>query len=914
MVAVAWAGCGLAQAASPVLEDPLSKENGVSRVAPKIPVGKTLVLPLLASDADGEVLSLTVSSSNPKIMARVRSGCPVLKIHASYAGDPNALDGDGSPAPSAAFEGDMEFQLFRDATPLTSGIIGGAAQAGFYDNLIFHRVIPGFIIQGGDPAGTGSGNPGFTFRHEFRPELIFSGRGQLAMANSNGGYERGTPFSSFIQLGSFDPTNSSQFFVTTGQPRHLDFMHTIFGQLVRGFDVLEKVSAVPRGTGDKPTVPVKMVPVGVKTDGNDATLLLSAQAPGTATLTVTATDPAGNKAVRTIAVQAKKDTVNDPPLLRPVPALVSPVGVSPSLNLSMVDLERDYPVFGIASANGGITKGTVGTAQIARSFNPRNSAGLQHFAVGVAGFNDPRVNATASAANPFAPFDAYRFQGVDIGYGDRAIVSEARPVTGTAAAGITGEVLAEFQDADSGGLPTDFVATVNWGDGSAQEQNIDAVPHVTIEPSPTRPGAFVVRGSHTYAKAGVYLVEVIVDSTLGATATTLGQASIAAAGQSLQAAGVEVKQVGAALKSRIVATFSDATAGVIEGDFSARVDWGDGKAGAGKVRQVGAGRFVVEGSHTYADPETFAVNVHIARQSPTPATAVAWSRVSLSGFNAPAHLPPFDAAHLVGQFSTVRDANGVELLFKDTQGKGADSVTRFTVSIVIFNSGNLPSKAGKIRFYLSKDGAFNKDAVDRPGTANDTPADIPLKIGTFEEGLLPALEPNTAVSYSLAPASGTTPDLRLTAPAGQTGSGYFILAHFDYSDPLIDQMPASKDVLFGRINGILVNKRSLAVTEAPTQTPTASFTVVLDGKPSADVKLKLALSPAGDVTADKTELVFTPDNWSKAQKVTVSAVNDTTKDGTKTTLISIGPAESTDTAWAGMDGGSVRVVSLDDEP
>ena len=204
------------RAAGPVLDDTLALENGAVRVKPKILVGKGLVLPLLASDTDGDVLNFSVTSSNPAIMARVRTGCPILKIHVTYAGDPNHMGADNQPAPVAAFEGDLVFQLFRDATPVTTGMIGGAAQAGFYDNLIFHRIVGSLFEQGGDPNGTGNSDTGFNFEHEFRPELIFSGRGQLAMANSNGGYDRGTILGAgLIQLGTFEPTNSSQFFITT---------------------------------------------------------------------------------------------------------------------------------------------------------------------------------------------------------------------------------------------------------------------------------------------------------------------------------------------------------------------------------------------------------------------------------------------------------------------------------------------------------------------------------------------------------------------------------------------------------------------------------------------------------------------------------------------------------------------------
>jgi cyclophilin family peptidyl-prolyl cis-trans isomerase len=181
----------------------------------RVPVAKTTVVPINASQPGGRPLTYTVTSSNPKIMARVKTGNPYLKLTVSYAGDTNA----------AGFRGEMLLQLFRDMAPMTVGNIAGLAQAGFYDGLHFHRIVPGFVLQGGDPNSRdlthpelwGQGGPGFTFDNEFNPSLIFTGRGQLAMANS------GMPLLS--------ATNGSQFFITTASPRHLDFKHTVFGQL-----------------------------------------------------------------------------------------------------------------------------------------------------------------------------------------------------------------------------------------------------------------------------------------------------------------------------------------------------------------------------------------------------------------------------------------------------------------------------------------------------------------------------------------------------------------------------------------------------------------------------------------------------------------------------------------------------------
>jgi peptidyl-prolyl cis-trans isomerase A (cyclophilin A) len=107
----------------------------------------------------------------------------------------------------------------------------------FYDGLIFHRVIPGFMVQGGDPLGVGTGNPGYRFEDEFSPELKFDKPGLLAMANAGPG------------------TNGSQFFITEGTPQHLTGRHTIFG-LCEPVSLVSKITGVKRGPRDKPETDV----------------------------------------------------------------------------------------------------------------------------------------------------------------------------------------------------------------------------------------------------------------------------------------------------------------------------------------------------------------------------------------------------------------------------------------------------------------------------------------------------------------------------------------------------------------------------------------------------------------------------------------------------------------------------------
>jgi peptidylprolyl isomerase len=146
-------------------------------------------------------------------------------------------------------QGNIEIKLFPEIAPKTVENFVGLINKGYYNGIIFHRVIKDFMIQGGDPTGTGMGGAslwGQPFEDEVSRSVGFDKPGLLAMANAGPG------------------TNGSQFFITTVPTPWLNMKHTIFGEVVAGYDVVQKIEAVKVGPGDKPVQVQKIIKVSVK--------------------------------------------------------------------------------------------------------------------------------------------------------------------------------------------------------------------------------------------------------------------------------------------------------------------------------------------------------------------------------------------------------------------------------------------------------------------------------------------------------------------------------------------------------------------------------------------------------------------------------------------------------------------------
>ncbi|GAA4457732.1 Ig-like domain-containing protein [Novipirellula rosea] len=292
-----------------------------------VQIGAPLHVPIDAYDPDGGPLTITVSVQNPALLeAVVLSGNRSIRI-----------DMEGY--------GDMVFELFEDRAPTATGRVITLANQNFYDGIQFHRVIDNFVLQGGDPTATGSGGSTLgDFDDDFHPDLMHTGSGVLSYAKAG------------------DDTNDSQFFITEGAQRFLDFNHSVFGQLVEGEKVREAISEHATNASDKPTSAIRITSVDVFDDNENAVVMLKAKgnATGTTNVTYTVTDAQGRTFSETTTVSVVADNSNSQPFLNKItdPASV-PGGTAASLALSSVDVEGDAVTYFASSQNANAATATV---------------------------------------------------------------------------------------------------------------------------------------------------------------------------------------------------------------------------------------------------------------------------------------------------------------------------------------------------------------------------------------------------------------------------------------------------------------------------------------------------------------------------------------------------------------------------
>lgn len=294
--------------------------------------GSPLHIPVDAYDPNGNPLTITVTSSNPNLVSA------------------EVLQGSRSVQMTVKDRGDMVFELFETEAPLPTSRFVELIQAGFYNNvgtnqIIFHRVIDGFMIQTGDPTGTGTGGSTLgDFNDQYNLNLQHNRTGVLSFAKSS------------------DDTNDSQFFITDGAQRNLDFNHSVFGQLVEGDKVREGISITSVDGSDKPTNPVIITSMNVFNDTENGLIRLKAVGTqtGSATITVTVTDTEGNSVNQQFTATVAADTFNSAPFLTSLPATVNTkVNTPVVIQLSSQDVEGDAPFYDAAKV--GSTNYTLST-------------------------------------------------------------------------------------------------------------------------------------------------------------------------------------------------------------------------------------------------------------------------------------------------------------------------------------------------------------------------------------------------------------------------------------------------------------------------------------------------------------------------------------------------------------------------
>ena len=505
-----------------------------------IPAGKSLIVPVTATSPNGRPLTFTATSSTNGFFVLVHTNESFWKMSVVQAAPSNAPGAFPTPFRGSVVTvtniGDMTFMLFREYAPHTVDVIQGLTESGLYtSNTIFHRVVTNFVIQGGDPSTNGTGGPVFRYNDEFNPQAIFSGNGQMALANSG------------------KDTDGSQFFVTSGQQRFLDFGYTLFGQLVRGFAVLTNVISTPVDANSRPLANVIITKASFVPDTSDTVLtLISTNINGVVgTISVIADDGAGGRTTNTFTATSLTDTNSNGQAFlygSTVTNLVGPLNVTLTNVLNAVGLDGEALYWSASfsdqnSFNGASNSIYTTTNSVLRTltYNVTNAQGqLQLLLKPSVNYSGPVNLIFYVSSNPnwafyfqnFPPnnWPPYDSQAYSFTFGDTPISAQSTNFTALALIPFTNQLLATFTNGVPNSPTNNFTAFINWGDNSTNSGVIANGLN----------GRKNVLGSHSYTNAGDYPIYLTIQSTIGASATVVSTAHVPPALNLTRAGGQNV--------------------------------------------------------------------------------------------------------------------------------------------------------------------------------------------------------------------------------------------------------------------------------------------------------------------------------------------------------------------------------------
>jgi peptidylprolyl isomerase len=464
-----------------------------------IPAGKTLILPVTASSPNGRPLTFTATSSTNSITVLFHTNEPFWKMSVVQAAPTNAPGAFQTPFRGGVVTvtnvGDMTFMLFREYTPHTVDVIQGLTESGLYtSNTIFHRVIAGFMDQGGDPSTNGTGGPVFRYDDEWNPQAMFTGSGQLALANSG------------------KDTDGSQFFITVAPYRFGDFGYVIFGQLLRGFNVLSNINNTPVDANSRPLADVIITKASLVPDNFDTVLTLTGTnlAGVAGTIKVVASDSVGGLTTNSFTATTVADANLENPFIYPniTTNLVAPV------NKPLTNFVFGYDFPGVTNNWGVQYVDTNSSVSATNSFLSVVTNQMQIVIVPNTNYVGPVSLIFGVSSSPsFASYDSQQYT---FAFGDTPIVAQATNFTGFALTPFTNQLLATFTNGVPNSSTNNFTAFINWGDNSTNSGVIAMGSN----------GQKEVLGSHTYTNAGDYPIYLTIQSTVGASATVVSTASV----------------------------------------------------------------------------------------------------------------------------------------------------------------------------------------------------------------------------------------------------------------------------------------------------------------------------------------------------------------------------------------------------